>query len=105
MGGTSSLTTGAIAGLAVGLACALAIITALIVFCCLKASRRKNMKNLEEAPQHEMATTHATGNHHQGGGESWEINYVPFSGEVLASRRKDDVKTSNPNPPTSASSQ
>ena len=57
------------------------------------------MKNLEETPQHEMATTHATGNHHQGaGGESWEINYVPFSGEVLASRRKgkDDVKMSNP---------
>jgi len=86
---------GAIAGLAVGLACALAIITALIVFCCFKASRRKNMKNLEEAPHHEMATTHATGNH-QAGGESWEINYVPFSGEVLGSRRKDNIKMSSP---------
>jgi len=87
---------GAIAGLAVGLACALALITALIVFCCFKASRRKNMKNLEEAPQHEMAT-HATGNH-QGGAESWEINYVPFSGEVLGNRRKgkDDVETNVP---------
>jgi len=87
---------GAIAGLAIGLACALAIITALIVFCCFKASRRKNMKNLEEAPQREMAT-HATGNHY-GGAESWEINYVPFSGEVLASRSrgKDDIKMSNP---------
>jgi len=55
------------------------------------------MKNLEEAPQHEMATTHATGNH-QGGAESWEINYVPFSGEVLGNRRKgkDDVKTNVP---------
>ena len=54
------------------------------------------MKNLEEAPQHEMAT-HATGNH-QSGGESWEINYVPFSGEVLGSRSKerDDVKVCNP---------
>jgi len=88
---------GAIAGLAVGLACALALITALIVFCCFKASRRKNMKNLEEAPQHEMATTHATDNH-QGGAESWEINYVPFSGEVLGRRRKgmDEVKLNNP---------
>ena len=54
------------------------------------------MKNLEEAPQHEMAT-HATGNH-QGGAESWEINYVPFSGEVLGNRRKgkDDVKRNVP---------
>ena len=36
------------------------------------------MKNLEEPLQHEMAT-HATGTH-QGGAESWEINYVPYSG-------------------------
>ena len=64
------------------------------------------MMNLEEAPHHEMATTHATGNPQAGGGgESWEINYVPFSGEVLASRRKgmDDVKMSNP-PNTAAGS-
>ena len=41
--------------------------------------------------------THATGNH-QGGAENWEINYVPFSGEVLGNRRKekDNVKTSVP---------
>ena len=36
------------------------------------------MKNLEEAPQHEMAA-HATGSC-QGGAESWEVNYVPYNG-------------------------
>jgi len=68
----------ALAGLATGLACALALTTALIAFCCIKASRRRNMKNLEEAPQHEMAA-HVAGNC-QGGTESWEVNYVPYSG-------------------------
>jgi len=82
--------------LAIGLAFVLATITAPFIFWCIKARRRKNMKNLEEAPQHEMAT-HATGNH-QGGAESWEINYVPFSGKILGNRRKgkDDVKTNVP---------
>ena len=81
------------------------------------------MKNLEEAPQHEMAA-HATGSC-QGGAESWEVNYVPYNGsdspftigevkrsnkgggvdnqgggkgwEVLGSRKggSDDVKLSN----------
>jgi len=113
----------AIAGLAIGLACALSLITALVAFCCFKTSRRKNMKNLEEAPQHEMAA-HATGSC-QGGAESWEVNYVPYNGsdspftigevkrssqgggvdnqgggkgwEVLGSRKggSDDVKLSN----------
>ena len=36
------------------------------------------MKNLEEAPQHEMAA-HVAGNC-QGGTESWEVNYIPYSG-------------------------
>ena len=36
------------------------------------------MKNIEEAPQHEMAA-HATGKH-RGGAENWEINYVPYNG-------------------------
>ena len=36
------------------------------------------MKNIEEAPQHEMVVR-ATGNR-QGAAETWQVNYVPYSG-------------------------
>ena len=36
------------------------------------------MENLRESPQHEMAPREA-GNR-QSGAESWEINYIPYSG-------------------------
>ena len=36
------------------------------------------MENLRESPQHEMAPREA-GNR-QSGAESWEVNYIPYSG-------------------------
>jgi len=50
------------------------------------------MKNIEEAPQHEMAA-HATGKH-RGGAENWEINYVPYNGND-ASFTIGEVKPTN----------
>ena len=50
------------------------------------------MKNIEEAPQHEMRA-HETGKN-QGGAENWEINYVPYNGND-ASFTIGEVKPTN----------
>jgi len=71
---------GAVAGLAVGVAIALAILTAVIVFCYFRVRRtRKKKKNLEEG---ESGFAVCPIRNRGEGAESWEMNYVPFCGEV-----------------------